>query len=73
MSRTALIAVIAAAVIVVGALAVITPTVIVDEHHDRHGVRVRVVGGDWMPFPGKPGQGPGQRFRRGFAPPLPGR
>jgi hypothetical protein len=50
-SRNALIAVIAGAVVVVAALAAITPTVLVDDN-DGHGVRVmRVVG--------PPGIGPG--------------
>ena len=55
MSRSALIAVIAVAVVVVVVLAVLTPTVIVDRHHEGHGARV--VRGDWAPFPGRPGSG----------------
>jgi hypothetical protein len=46
------IAVIAGAVVVVALLAALTPTVIVDNHHERHGVRA--VRGDWAPFPGPP-------------------
>jgi hypothetical protein len=71
MSRTALVAVIAGAVVIVVALAVITPTVLVDEHHDRHGARVRVMrvgpAPFPMPYPGREG------FRRDRAPRIPGR
>jgi len=81
MSRTVLIAVVAGAVAVVAALAAITPTVLVSEHHGRGGERMmRFAGPGFGPLPGfRPGfracvQHKGGPTRcRGFAPPLPGR
>ena len=74
-------AVIAGAVLVVAALAVITPTVLADGHDGRRGERMmRFVGPGPAPLPGfRPGfracvQRNGGPMRcRGFAPPLPGR
>jgi len=65
MGRTALLAVIAGAVVVVAALAAITPTVLVNDDHGR-GVRVMRLAGPagLRPAPfAKPGQGFAPRVR----------
>ena len=64
MSKTALWVVIGAAAFVVVALAVLTPTVIVDDNDGHvHGVRVTARGG-WTPYAPAPPSGPFPNLRR---------